>query len=232
LAHARCNVSEIADLEIRTDGRSSRVETVTIGKNPSRQIVLYDKRSEIIAQKKLFWILIWNTECEPLGFPPLDITDRSKSGIWRVEVRAFKRHLKDRWNVTTWGHLREQLPDILSTAFKEILYLAPTTDSNRARWPNHPIWDLAAQAASGKLNGLASMVDPTVIADLIKQERAAMFDAQIKGCFVGLAGLNGVEIEKLFSYIMGSADRMVREMSKDELNVRKKLEHAKIRYGA
>ena len=76
----------------------------------------------------------------------------------------------------------------------------------------------------------SQQVDPNSIAKLIRQERAEMFEAQIKGCYLGLAGLNGVSNENLFSYVSASADRMAREMGKDKRRAFEKLDINRLRY--
>lgn len=39
-------------LDVSVHGRSSRVSSVTVGKMPGRQVIVYDKRAEVIAKKK------------------------------------------------------------------------------------------------------------------------------------------------------------------------------------
>lgn len=68
--------------------RGRRVESVTIGKMPGRQLIVYDKRREAIERRKRFWFERWG----------LDPTDRDVD-VWRVEVRLGKKHLKGRWNI-------------------------------------------------------------------------------------------------------------------------------------
>ena len=45
VTHSRTKVREHADLTVAVDGKSGRVETITVGKNPGRQVTLYDKRA-------------------------------------------------------------------------------------------------------------------------------------------------------------------------------------------
>ena len=65
-----------------------RVEAMTIGKMPGRQIIVYDKRAEAVAHRKLFWFKAWKID-------PADAT----AEITRVEVRAGKKELKDHWHL-------------------------------------------------------------------------------------------------------------------------------------
>ena len=72
-----------------------------IGKMPGREVTVYDKRADLIAKGKPEWWTIYNDLRKADGKPVLDPTDRASSQIWRVEVRAGKDHLKDRWGITT-----------------------------------------------------------------------------------------------------------------------------------
>ena len=60
--------------------RGRRLESVTIGKMPGRQVIVYDKRREAIEQRKLFWFKVWG----------IDRSDRSAE-IWRVELIMEER---------------------------------------------------------------------------------------------------------------------------------------------
>jgi hypothetical protein len=44
----------------RIGSRSQRVTFVTIGSMPRRQVIVYDKRDEVIAKHKVHWWEIWN----------------------------------------------------------------------------------------------------------------------------------------------------------------------------
>lgn len=44
----------------RSNGKSGRFTSVTIGKMPGRQVIIYDKRREVIDKKKPIWWEIWN----------------------------------------------------------------------------------------------------------------------------------------------------------------------------
>ncbi|PIE18123.1 MAG: hypothetical protein CSA65_05915, partial [Proteobacteria bacterium] len=84
--------------EMRSNGKSGRYSSVTVGKNPGRQVTIYDKRAQVIAKRKPIWWDIWNANLAREGAPPLD-PDAKSSQVWRIEVRAFKSCLKDRWGV-------------------------------------------------------------------------------------------------------------------------------------
>ena len=91
VSHSRSTVKEITDTIIHVSGRSGRVESIMIGKNPNREVVVYDKRAEVMATHKPFWWPIWDDALAAKGLPPLDINDRRASAVWRVELHGSER---------------------------------------------------------------------------------------------------------------------------------------------
>ena len=101
-------------------GTSGRVTSVTVGKMPNRQVIVYDKRKEVIARRKVHWWEIWNACLAHRGEPPLDPKDREGSQVWRVELRAGKSHLKKRWGGKTWADLDDKLGSLLLKTLDEV----------------------------------------------------------------------------------------------------------------
>lgn len=232
VAPASSRVQEIADSLVQVNGRSGRVESVTIGKNPQRQVVVYDKRAEVIATGKRWWWPIWWDAQEAQGLPLVDHRDRKAGGVWRVEIRAYKRHLKDTWGVTTWGHLREQLPAILHQALCDVRFVTPTADTNRARWPDHPLWTLAYEAFMADMEDLHSMVDPSVIEGLVFSERDRMLHQQIAGCLMSRAALNGVHRRNLDAFASDCVADIVEGWRERPDWTEERFDRARARYGA
>jgi len=72
------------------------------------------------------------------GLPPVaELKVYQQAEIWRVEIRFFKRYLKNTWRVTTFGDLAAAMPKMLQKTIQDIRYTQPNDDSNRARWPDH-----------------------------------------------------------------------------------------------
>ena len=107
---------------------------------PRRQVIVYDKRLEVIQQKKPAWWKIWNESLRQAGLPPMDPSDRGLSQVWRVELRAGKTHLKDKWKIRNFFDLEDRLGDLYAATLDEVRYAQPTGDGNRSRWPEDPIW--------------------------------------------------------------------------------------------
>jgi len=230
VAHAQTTISEISTDLMQVVGRSGRVETITIGKNPQRQVVLYDKRAEVITTRKPYWWPIWNAALSVQGLPPPDPSDRDLSSVWRIEIRAYKRHLKDKWAVTTWGDLREKLPEILHHALCDVRYTQPNADSNRARWPDHPIWEIAHDAFGQDMEDLASMADRAEIGRIIEQKSDEALCNQIGALMLSRAGLKNVSPDRLLEFAVATARQIAREWDHKPERTMERLALAKIKY--
>lgn len=142
VAHSHTSKKAFHDAEgvdVHYTGRC--VSGVTIGKQPGRQIVVYDKRREAVQRRLWHWFDIWGLERETLVDP-----------VWRVEVRGGKHLLKERWNVTTWEDLEAAWGDIVAESMARVRYTDPGDDDpNVTRRRVHPLWTRAAEAFSGLL---------------------------------------------------------------------------------
>ncbi len=58
--------------DMRSNGKSGQFTSVTVGKMPGRQVIIYDKRREVIDKKKPIWWDIWNANLDRDGLPRLD----------------------------------------------------------------------------------------------------------------------------------------------------------------
>ena len=118
--------------------------------------VIYNKTNEIRyhSPEKTWFYDLWQRRAEELG-----IAFTPEMVVWRVEVRftrpAFREfpdvsgaydvleHIQDLWSYAV-GHVgggEDGLPD------GWLRYVIPTDDSNRARWPVHPAWEVIQHAA-------------------------------------------------------------------------------------
>lgn len=176
-----------------------RCESVTIGKMPGRQIIIYDKKRASIDKKQLFWFNVWN----------IDPKDKAKS-IWRIELRAGKRHLKDTWRLSSFADIEASIGDVFEKTTSEVRYLtASQTDSNVSRQAVHPIW---AEARKHSLNALSDHRSGLTKGQMISIERehkVAEYAAQIHGLIAGLAVVSGEYPDDEYDYL---PDRMRAEI--------------------
>ncbi|MFP1646692.1 hypothetical protein [Pontitalea aquivivens] len=215
----------------RSNGKSGRFTSVTVGKMPGRQVIVYDKRREVIDHRKPIWWDIWNANLERDGLPPLDPEDRAASQVWRIEIRAGKALLKDRWQIRQWAEFDALFGDVVTEAMQKIRYCEPDpTDTNRARWPDHPIWELVSEAAEGDLTEMRSYLDPQKVKHVHREDHIRLIMALLTGNATTLAALEGVPEARLADHMAGLGLRLKEAVRADPERAANKLEEAKGRY--
>ncbi|WP_270729584.1 hypothetical protein [Shimia sp. Alg240-R146] len=214
----------------RSNGKSGRFTSVTVGKMPGRQVIVYDKRREVIDKKKPIWWDIWNANLRRDDLPLLDASDAATSRVWRIEIRAGKNLLKDRWQVRTWAQLDTMFGDIVAEALEKVRYCEPSDDGNRARWPNHALWDLVAATTDDDLMEMRSFVDPSGVKDVHRNEHIRLILAQVVGNATTLAALEGVSEIELIDYMEHVGARLATVVEDDQEHAARKLNEAKGRY--
>lgn len=190
VAHARCKIKPHWGKKLsEDDNRPSAVltgrglESVTVGKMPGRQVIVYDKRREAIEKHKAQWFEVWGVD---RADPDLR--------VWRVEVRAGKDELKDRWNIRSFADIRAGFGDVVSRAVQDVRYLEDgQTDSNVSRQTLHPLWIAATDALSGKLIDSKAGLAPGRLKAILREEHAAMLRRQIVGLVGGWAVTEGLD---------------------------------------
>jgi len=228
--HPRCNRKKHDEItEISENGHSGRTTSVTIGKNPGRQVIIYDKREEVIAKRKVEWWEIWNANRKQPDQPPLDMGP-VRHRIWRIEFRACKRHLKDTWGVTSWSDLDDKLGDIYAKMVADIRYADPTSDTNRARWPNASIWKIACNEMKEDLFEMRTGADPVRIKEVIRDEHRRVLQSQKLGLDVSIAALNGV-CPTEFDKFLHDETRVIKILSrKHKVPIEERIAKSKAKY--
>ncbi len=128
--------------QYREDGR---LQTLNFGKS---DVVLriYDKIAEIAQQSDKVWFFeLWGV----------------REGVWRIEWQVRKDVLR-RFGIRTFQDLFDGQADVLRYLASEHDSLrVPTSDSNRSRWPLHPLWqDLLALIETFQCQGVHREIDP------------------------------------------------------------------------
>lgn len=112
--------------EVNAVARNGKLETITIGSKKSLQVSVYDKTKEITESSGKTWFYdVWGKEYT--------------NSVYRVEVRMSKDWLRDR-NIIAMHVLNEHLPEILNDALRFRRIAIPNKDTNKSRWPVHPLW--------------------------------------------------------------------------------------------
>ena len=130
------------EAQYREDGR---LQSLTFGKG---DVVLriYDKIAEIAQQSDKVWFFdLWGI----------------KENVWRIEWQVRKDVLR-RFGIRTFQDLFDGQGDVLRyLATEHDSMRVPTSDSNRSRWPLHPMWqDLLAQIETFRSQGVHREIDP------------------------------------------------------------------------
>ncbi|WP_037317879.1 hypothetical protein [Ruegeria halocynthiae] len=216
--------------ETATVSSGARVVGLRAGAVANRQLAIYDKRAEVIQQNKMGWLTIWNAALASVGKPPLDLTDRASSQVWRFEMRLGSKQLRNRFEMRNWQDVRNIIGDAFTDALGRIRYCIPTTDSNRARWPAHENWQ-QFEAVVG--NDLLQNCAGVLPCDVIQANRAAKMrelDAQLAGLFVTRAAISEVSADELEGFMERHTEVLVRLIKEHSAPAKERLAKTRGRY--
>ena len=229
--------------DMAVHGKSGRVTSVTIGSPRNRQVIIYDKRGEVIAHNKSYWWPIWNHTLRTYakrGTCPDALCNVTLSPdpahvranrVWRVEFRAGKDLLKDRWGIRTWEQFFDRFGDLCREAGEVVRYVEPDgSDPNRARWPNHAIWDIVCGEMNDDLTEMRSGADPNPMKEVHREEHIAMLFRNLLGSSITLGALHGADTDGLMDVFDDLAANMNAEVKADPERAAKQLQDAKDRY--
>jgi len=186
--------------------RGGRFETVTIGKMPRRQVILYDKRRAAIDKKELHWFEEWGV-------------DRSDPGqqVWRVEIRAGKKALEKGHIKRSFEAIDADFAGFLRKAMEEIRYVTGKQDhSNVSRAATHPLWQTAADALQRLPVTAAPPLPEARVLDLMRKQRRNMSIQQTFGNLINGLVLDGVPKEQIEAQFPNLAFRCAARYVKDQ----------------
>lgn len=167
--------------------RGRRVESITIGKQPGRQIIIYDKRREAIERQKWVWFETWGK----------DRQDKDLE-VWRIEVRAGKSELKEKYRLTTIQDFETAIGDVITNALESVRYLADQQlDSNVSRQDVHPIWRTAQATAAADLISLRAGLTPGQVREVERAKAQETYLALCAGNAIGLGISKGITDEEI-----------------------------------
>ncbi|UXX82216.1 hypothetical protein [Roseovarius pelagicus] len=238
----------LVETEKSVNGKSGRVTSVTIGGSRNRQVIAYDKRAEVIAHSKTYWWDIWNhtlrnmdagqprnvtlhrADTPPASLSP-DPAHADANRVWRVEFRAGKDLLKDTWGIRTWQQFFDRFGDLCRQSGEVVRYTQPDpADSNRARWPNHPLWEIVCAEMNDDLVEMRSGADPHPMKEVHREEHISLIFRNVLGCSITLAALHGRQQDELPGMFTDLAAQMQARVKADPGKTAKQLHAAKERY--
>ena len=157
-----------------------------MGKNPNRQIILYDKRGEVIAKRNPAWFEFWDIH-------PKDMTQT----VHRVEIRLYKEELLKR-EIRTFDELRTKVIAAMIHAAEVIRYVTPREgDQNISRWPNHPLWDHVQAHVRAHMLRNPNYVDPARVKHVIREQKALECRKQVLGNMANLSVFDDMDPEQI-----------------------------------
>jgi hypothetical protein len=177
--------------EVTVHRLARRVNGVTVGRMPGRQLCLYDKRADSLAKHKFYWPAVWG----------LDPAERDKP-VWRGEVRAGRDELARHLPRRSFEAVEGALAEIVASILAKVRYVTPSpTDLNPARWPIHPVWDAVGRHLVAAIH--AHEFGPAPLHHALptpREIKLAIISRQLVGLsrsYAALAGLRDGEAEEL-----------------------------------
>mgnify|MGYP001571982334 CR=1 FL=1 len=200
-----------------------------IGKMPGQQVAVYDKRADVMAKSKSVWWEIWNANRAAQGLAPIAPNTTQRS-LWRVEFRAAKDYLKKRKGITTLEHFLRVGGSLFSEMAEGIRYVSPADDTNRARWPSHPLWIAVRSNLAAGLREMTDALPASRVKEIASAELVDILDKQILGCEATLiAALDLADVEPC-DLARFASDRLRAQIESDPGRFRQKITKAAERY--
>lgn len=209
---------------------NTSVTGVTSGKVNNRQLIIYDKRAEVLAKHKLGWLTIWNDTRSKAGKPPIDLTDRKSSRVWRIESRIGSKCLRRQWAIRSWFDLNAVVGDAFTEFANKMRYAEPQNEQNRSRWPNHELWDQLRSVYATELDQYRSGVLPDAIRTIHRAEHLRMLDQQIEGLMISRAAAEGVSEERFKGFAKAKINLILRDLGKHPLSIEERLNRSSAKY--
>lgn len=162
--------------------RGHNFESVTIGKMPNRQVIVYDKRRAAIDLKTPYWFEAWGIDKDDPG-----------ARVWRVEIRAGKGLFEKKLLKRPLSAIEAIFGDYLRDTAHQMRYVTTREDiSNVTRAKLHPLW----QALTEHLSELPESAEPALpearALEILRRQRSDMAVKQAFGNLLNALVLNGM----------------------------------------
>ena len=216
--------------ETTTISSGARVVGLRAGAIANRQLAIYDKRAEVIQQNKMGWLPIWNAALKSKGKPPIDLTDRVASQVWRFEMRLGAKQLRNRFEMRSWQDTSTTIGDAFTDALGRIRYCIPTTDTNRARWPIHALWRQFEYVIGNDLLQNCAGVLPSDVIHANRMAKMRELDAQLSGLFITCAAISDVSADDFDKFMKNHVWALLRLVKEHQVPVEERIAKAGARY--
>lgn len=204
VCHGRTKKSKMGNLFYDVSGTGQHVETITIGKNPNRQITVYNKIKEITAKHTHYWWDIWGLE-----------KNKFNNEIWRIEIRAWKKEL-NKWNLRTFEDLEKIIGNVISDILESYKYTKPNlNDQNCNRWPKAELWKKVIKASKTDLFNYTSKTNEKIVLNQIRETVINQYEKLIHGIFVGYTAATGKDVSEIPAVLDYVCDQLMEEMNEN-----------------
>lgn len=186
--------------------RGRKLESVTIGKMPGRQIIVYDKKREAIEKRKFFWFKAWEKNRHD-----------QELEVWRIEIRAGKKELKNKYQMRTFEDLETGVGDVIVNTLDAIRYVANgQVDTNISRQSLHPIWRQAQELASQKLTEFRSGLTPDQVRQVAQEQAEETYKRLYLGNAIGFGIAHGLSDDEIMELLPDMVVDDMRDMIRNE----------------
>lgn len=209
---------------------NTEITGITCGQVSNRQLVIYDKRTEVLSKRKLGWLTIWNHNQALNRRPRIDLADRDQSKVWRIENRVGSKCLRRRWEIKSWDDLDAMIGDVFSESIKRLRYAQPQSDRNRSRWPDHELWSQLRQIVESNLADHRSGVVPSEVREVNRAEHMRMTDQNIIGNLIVRAVASRVKSENFWSFVRTHMHDLKRDSEGHYLTLEQRFAKVEGRY--
>jgi len=216
--------------ETETHATGARVTGLRAGAGANRQLVIYDKRTEVIEKGKMGWLKIWDANRASMGKPALDLKDAATSQVWRFELRLGRKQLRERFDIRGWTDLQNMIGDAFTDFCDRMRYCIPTADRNRARWPTHELWQAVTHTMALDLHENIAGVLPRDVKDANRAEQMRMLDRQLLGLFISRAAASGVTADEFSDFMENHVNALQRASDEHPVPVNERIDKAAARY--
>ena len=202
------------------------VTGITAGQVTNRQLVIYDKRAEIMSKRKLGWLEIWNQNRARNELPPLELQDRDQSQVWRFEARMGSKCLRRRWEIRSWFDLDAMIGDAYAEFVGKIRYALPNHDKYRSRWPDHELWGQVCEVYPSDLAKHRSGVVADDVKTVNREDYKQMLDGQLLGLFCSRAAASGVFENDFNRFVMDHSRHLLAQAERQGADIEAKIAKA------
>ena len=165
--------------------------TVTSGEPPFRQMCFYNKRAEVIENKKQYFYEIWQEQ-----MPELDKDNRDHI-VWRCEMRMFKRYLSEKLGIYSIRDFLEHGVNAFVELFSSFKYLKKKKKNIKKgeKVPVMKIWEWLRDRF--KLIFKHKWTGEVVrrVKNIIKDEKVRELQVQGFGCLLSSLAINLQDID-------------------------------------